>query len=55
MHAAKPIESAKVALQYFATVTISDDVPSDVSDREELFKHAIQTETFSTSKIDLFW
>lgn len=45
------IESAEDALQFFATVTTSDDVPCDVSDREELLKYAIQTEIFSTSKI----
>ena len=48
------IESAEDALQFFATVTTSDDVPCDVSDREELLKYAIQTEIFSTSKIDSY-
>lgn len=47
------IESIEDALQFFATVTTSD-VPCDVSDREELLKDAIQTEIFSTSKIDSY-
>ena len=47
------IRSAEDALQFFATVTTSDDVPCD-ADREQLLKCAIQTEIFSTSKIDSY-
>ena len=48
------IKSAEDALQFFATVTTSDDVPCDSSDREQILKYAIQSEIFSTSKIDSY-
>ena len=48
------IKSAEDALQFCVTVTTSDDVPCDASDREQLLKYAIQNEIMSTSKIDSY-
>ena len=48
------IKSAEDALQFFATVTTSDEVPCDPFDKEQILKYAIQNEIFSTSKIDSY-